>query len=287
MRETTTATTVVVHGATGTQGTAIVRRLQAAGHRIRAVARHPRAGADPAVEPFAADLLDLDALVAAYTGADVVVIQLPLNFAAEAVRQADTILAALAKAGVPRAIFNTGGGVPPTDPVGVPFVDARVRVAARLPHTVPVASVVGPASTYLENLAAAWSRPLVHGRGELRYPLPEHAPNPWVAADDLAAVINDLAVAATPATSRLVAGPSALTGPEVAAEIEAAIGRRVRWHTIEPEDYARMLAPHLGQATAAGIAAAYVNPAPPPNPTLIVHGTTTVRAWAARQAWTS
>jgi uncharacterized protein YbjT (DUF2867 family) len=280
-------TTVVVHGATGTQGTAIVRRLLAAGHRIRAVARRPGAGTDPAVTPFPADLLDLDALATAYAGADVVVIQLPMHFAADALRQADTILAALAKAGVPRAVFNTSSGVPPADPVGVPFVDARVRLAAGLPHTVPVASVVGPASTYLENLVAAWSRPLVHHQGELRYPLPEQLPNPWVAADDLGAVFSDLAVAATPATSRLVAGPAALTGPEVAAEIEAAIGRPVRWHTIEPQDYARMLAPHLGQATAAGIAAAYVNPAPPPNPTLVVRGTTTVRAWAARQTWTT
>jgi uncharacterized protein YbjT (DUF2867 family) len=280
-------TTVVVHGATGTQGAAIVRRLRAAGHRIRSVARNPRAGADPAVEPFPADLLDLDALVAAYAGADVVVIQLPLNFAADAVRQADTALAALAKAGVPRAVFNTGGGVPPTDPVGVPFVDARVRLAARLPGSVPVTSVVGPASTYLENLVAAWSRPLVHDHGELRYPLPEQLPTPWLAADDLGAVIADLAVAAAPAAARLVTGPSALTGPEVAAEIEAATGRRVRWHTIEPHEYARMLAPHLGQATAEGIAAAYSSPATPPDPTLIVRGPTTVRAWAAQQIWSN
>jgi uncharacterized protein YbjT (DUF2867 family) len=280
-------TTVVVHGATGTQGTAIVRRLHAAGHRIRAVARHPRAGIDPAVEPFPADLLDIDALVTAYAGADVVVIHLPLNFAADAVRQADTVLAALAKAGVPRAVFNTGGGVPQTDPVGVPFVDARVRLAARLPDTVPVASVVGPASTYLENLVATWSRSLVHNQGELRYPLPEQLPNPWVAADDLGAVVADLVVTTTPATVRLVAGPSALTGPQVAAEIEAATGHRIRWQTIEPQDYARMLAPHLGQAAAAGIAAAYNNPAPPPDPALIVRGSTTVRAWAAQQNWTA
>jgi uncharacterized protein YbjT (DUF2867 family) len=278
-------TTVAVHGATGTQGTAIVRRLRAAGHRIRAVARHPRAGTDPAVEPVAADLLDLDALVAAYAGADAVVVQLPLHFGPEAVRQADVVLAALEKAGVPRAVFNTGGGVPPADPIGVPFVDARVRLASRLPGTVPVASVVAPASTYLENLAAAWSRSLVHHEGELRYPLPAQLPNPWVAADDLGAVVAEVVVAAAPPAARLVAGPADLTGPEVAAEIEAATGRRVRWHTIEPQVYARMLAPHLGEATAAGIAAAYNNPAPPPDPMLVVRGSTTVRAWAARQEW--
>lgn len=275
----------VVHGATGTQGTAIVRRLRAAGHQVRAVARHPRPSGDPGVAPFAADLLDLDALAAAYTGAAAVIVQLPLDFAADGVRRADAVLAALAKSGVPRAVFNTGGGIPPAEPIGVPFVDARVRLAAGLPGAVPLASVVGPASTYLENLAADWSRPLVHEHGELRYPLPESLPNAWVAADDLGTVVADLLAAPAPAAARLVAGPSALTGPEVAAEIEAATGRRVRWQTVSPQDYARMLAPHLGETVAAGIAAAYEHPAPQPDPALVVPGPTGVRAWAASQDW--
>ena len=277
--------TVVVHGATGTQGAAIVRSLRAAGRPVRAVARRPRPSGDPGVEPFAADLLDLDALCAAYTGAAAVVVQLPLDFAADGVRQAATVLAALAKAGVPRAVFNTGGGIPPAEPIGVPFVDARVRLAAGLPGAVPLASVVGPASTYLENLSADWSRAIVHEQGELRYPLPEHLPNPWLAADDLGAAVAELLT--TPAATRIVAGPSAMTGPEVAAGIEAATGRRVRWQTISPSEYARMLAPHLGEAAAAGIAAAYEHPAPPPDPALVVAGPTTVRAWAAGQDWTA
>jgi uncharacterized protein YbjT (DUF2867 family) len=277
--------TVVVHGATGTQGAAIVRRLRAAGHRIRAVARRPPTGAGPAVEPVTAGLTDLDALAAAYASADAVVVQLPLYFAADAVRQADTVLAALAKAGVPRAVFNTGTGVPPAEPVGVPFADARVRLAAGLPGAVPVASVAGPAGPYLENLAGAWSRTLVRRHGELRYPLPAELPVPWVTADDLAAEIAGLLVSAVPPAIRIVAGPSAPTGPEVAADLGAALGRRVRWRTIDPDEYDRMLAPHLGEAAAAGVASAYRHPSPPPDPALVVRGSTTVRAWAARQDW--
>lgn len=48
-----------------------------------------------------------------------------------------------------------------------------------------------------------------------------------------------------------------------------------------------MLEPQLGQAAAAGIAAVYENPAPRPDPALTVHGTTSVREWAARQNWTA
>lgn len=280
-----TESLVVVHGATGTQGRAILRSLRTVGHRVRAVARAPRPYQDPAVEGVPADLLDVDALVAAYTGADAVVVQLPLNFAADAERQADAVLAALEKSGVPRAVFNTGAGVPPAEPVGVPFVDARIRLAARLPQAVPVATVVGPASTYLENVAAPWSRSLVRDRGELRYPLPAELPNPWVAAADLGAAVTALTVEAAPPPARVVAGPAALTGPELAAEISAATGRPLRWSTVEPAEYARMLAPHVGETVAAGIAAAYVSPSPAPDPALVVRGSTTAREWAGRQRW--
>ncbi len=66
------------------------------------------------------------------------------------------MLHALAKAGVRRAVFNTGG-VRLTEPVGVPFVDARALLSAELANVVEVATEISPARTYLENLAAPWS----------------------------------------------------------------------------------------------------------------------------------
>ncbi|GIF37168.1 NmrA family NAD(P)-binding protein [Actinoplanes xinjiangensis] len=280
-----TETTVVLHGATGTQGRAILRGLLTAGHHVRAVARRPQPVTDPAVQPVAADLLDVDALTAAYSGAAAVVVQLPINFDDDAVRQAETVLTALAKAGVPRAVFNTAGGLPPAEPIGVPFVDARARLAAALPGVVEHASVVGPAGPYLENLVAPWSGPLIRDRGELRYPIPAETPVPWSAAADLATVIADLLAAAIPASARLVAGPALLAGPELAAAVTAAVGRPVRWLSIEPGEYARMLAPHLGEATAMGIASAYAGPAPAPDPAVVALGETTAAAWAATQTF--
>jgi uncharacterized protein YbjT (DUF2867 family) len=188
-------------------------------------------------------------------------------------------------------VFNTGGPVGP-ETVGVPFVDARVVLAAGLADAVPSASVVSPASTYLENLVAPWSRPLVWD-GQLAYPLPANLPNPWLALDDLGAAIVDLLAAQAPPPLEVVAGPQALTGDEAAAELSLALERPVRWRTIEPAEYERMLAPHLGPETAAGIAAAYLPkppgtpPAPAPEPAVLRTGTTTMRDWAARQSWSA
>ncbi|WP_084496922.1 NmrA family NAD(P)-binding protein [Nocardia amamiensis] len=283
--------TVIVHGATGEQGAAIVRGLLSAGHRVRGIVRRvPDSRLHPDAEPVRAELLDPGSLAAAYSGADAVIVQLPLVFAADlAVQQAEAVLAGLREAGVRRAVFNPGTMLPPA-PVGVPFVDARVLMSAELPHSVEVATVVGPAQTYMENLAAPWSAALV-GAGEVAYPLPSDLPVPWVALDDLGAAVAALITATAPPPFQIVTGPQALTGDQVAAELTAALGHPVRWNAITPAGYQEMLATHLGAEAAEGIAAAYTPPPPgtppppQPDPSVVTTGATTLRDWAARQTW--
>ncbi|MGV9612384.1 SDR family oxidoreductase [Nocardia xishanensis] len=282
--------TVIVHGATGIQGAAIVRGLLAAGHRVRGIVRRNSSSLLHAdAEPVQADLLDPGSLAAAYSGADAVIVQLPLVFTDLAVRQAETVLNGLRKAGVRRVVLNTGSVLPPV-PVGVPFIDARVLLSAELSRGAEAATVVAPARQYMENLVAPWSAPLVRA-GEVAYPLPRELPVPWVALDDLGAAVAGSITATTPPPLRIVAGPRALTGDEVAAELSAALGQPVRWNSISPNAYREMLAPHLGAEAAAGIAAAYTPPppgAPPPpepDPSMIETGTTSLRDWAARQDW--
>lgn len=264
---------VAVHGATGAQGSAAVRQLLTAGHRPRAVVRRPQ-GLPPGVEAAPADLLDLDALVAAYTGVDAVVLQLPLVFDDSAVAQARAVLAAVEKAAVPRVVFNTSAPMPDVM-IGVPFIDARVLLSAELPNVVETAAVVAPAAIYAENLAGPWSAPLV-AAGEIRYPLPAEAPVPWVTADDVAAVMVEALTTNAPPV-QLVGGPEDLTGVQVGAALGA------RWQTVTPDEYEQMLRPHLGAAAAAGVAESYRNPAPAP--ASFRRGTTSLGAWAAGQSW--
>lgn len=282
--------TVVVHGATGSQGLPIVQALLERGHSVRGLARHAELLQErsPGAEPVVADLSDRDALRRAYDGADAVVAQMPIAFGpgiAEA--HAEAIAAAVAGSGVGRVVFSTGGPYPP-EPIGVPYVDARVRLGAALRATSARAVAVGPAAGYAENLALPASARRVL-EGWLGYPLPEAAPVPWLATADLGALVADL-VATDEEGSLVLVGPEALTGDGAAAAVGSAVGREVRWETISPVAYEEQLRPVIGPEDAAGIAGMYAAgadapPPPPPAPETVRVGATTLAAWAAAQDW--
>ncbi|WP_169984535.1 SDR family oxidoreductase [Microbispora sp. H10836] len=267
---------VAVHGATGTQGSPVVRRLRALGHQVRPL------------NSASADLADAASLAAAYKGADAVVVQLPQVFGEIALRHAASVLAALCEAAVSRVVFNPGMPLPP-DPVGVPFVDARVLFARDLPARVEAASVIGPAGPYLENLVQPWSARRVREHGELVYPLPAETPVPWSSLDDLAEAVGEALAGAEPPARLVVTGPEEVTGDRLAAAAASAAGRPVRYLWVEPAEYARLITPVVGREAAEGIAGFYAPAAaaaPPPIPEGWLHrGTTTVERWAARQAW--
>lgn len=277
--------TVVVHGASGAQGAPVARALLDRGVRVFGIARDPSRLPDGVIAARA-DLADADALATAYQGADAVVVQLPLAFAPDVIdAHTRAVVAAVERAEVGQVVLNTGSPVPP-DEVGTPFVDGRIRLARALREAAATATVVAPLFAYMENLAIPSSAQRIRERGELAYPVPDDLPVPWLALDDLANAVADLLEDPAPPTRRILAGPAALAGPDAAAELTAGLGRDVRWVSIDHVEYAAMLAPHLGKASAAGIAAFYApRPAdaePPAPPADVVHGTTPLRHWASR-----
>ena len=203
----TSPKTIAVHGATGSQGAPVATHLTAAGHRIRALSR-----------ASGADLLDRASLEAAYAGADAVVLQLPLVYDERALVMGQNAARAAEAAGVAQLVINAGGPLPP-EPVGAPFLDARLLAAAA---DVPCVTVLQPMTTYMENLSAPWSAERVVRDGVIAYPLPVEAPVRWVATADVA-------VAAERAIAREVAGRFALPGLALSGdELADALGGGAR-----------------------------------------------------------
>jgi uncharacterized protein YbjT (DUF2867 family) len=268
--------TIAVHGATGLQGAPVAAQLARSGHAVRPLSRSTRA-----------DLTDRASLVAAYAGADAVVLQLPLVYDERALTMAENAARAAEVAGVDHLVINAGCVLPPVR-IGVPFLDAR-HIAAGA--DVPRVTVLQPAF-YMDNFSAPWSAPRIVGDGVIAYPLPLEAPLPWVAMADVAAAIDT-------AISHEVGGWFALpgiptTGLQIAHALDDATGRPVHWSTITPAAFADMLRPHLGDHAAEGTAAAYAmladappSQAPDPTPARDALGWAPrdITTWAHQQPW--
>ena len=73
-------------------------------------------------------------------------------------------------------VFDAGGPLP-AEPVGLPYVDARVALVRALKEGRSTATLLGPAGPYMQNLAAPWSAPLVSD-DVIAHPLPAELPLP-------------------------------------------------------------------------------------------------------------
>ncbi|MGB8547110.1 MAG: SDR family oxidoreductase [Xanthobacteraceae bacterium] len=224
---------ILVTGATGLNGTALVRKLSAKGVPLRALVRNAAKAAEiaalPNVEIAIADMAKPETLPAALAGVD----RAMLNSSADPamVEVQSNFIAAAAKAGV-RHVVNLSGIMPELDS---PFRFARMHgeIEKRLEAS-------GMAFTHLRagEFMPSYFRqvPMILAKGALFLPME----NQRIASID----IGDLAeIAALVLTNpghegkiyRLT-GPEALTMTEVAERLSAATGKTIKYINVPPED---------------------------------------------------
>jgi uncharacterized protein YbjT (DUF2867 family) len=224
---------ILVTGATGLNGTALVRKLSAKGVPLRALVRSAAKAAEIAalrnVEIAIADMAKPETLPAALAGVD----RAMLNSSADPamVEVQSNFIAAAAKAGV-RHVVKLSGIMPELDS---PFRFARMHgeIEKRLEAS-------GMAFTHLRagEFMPSYFRqvPMILAKGALFLPME----NQRIASID----IGDLAeIAALVLTNPghegkiyPLTGPEALTMTEVAERLSAATGKTIKYINVPPED---------------------------------------------------
>ena len=224
---------ILVTGATGLNGTALVRKLSAKGVPLRALVRSAAKAAEivalPNVEIAIADMAKPETLPAALAGVD----RAMLNSSADPamVEVQSNFIAAAAKAGV-RHVVKLSGIMPELDS---PFRFARMHgeIEKRLEAS-------GMAFTHLRagEFMPSYFRqvPMILAKGAQFLPME----NQRIASID----IGDLAeIAALVLTNPghegkiyPLTGPEALTMTEVAERLSAATGKTIKYINVPPED---------------------------------------------------
>ncbi len=230
---------VLVTGATGRQGGAVVRRLLARGHRVRAVVRDPRAPAaaalraggvelyagsveDPAALALAAQLVDAAFLVGPPGGGEPAAETRGGTAAVDAFREAD----------LPFLVYSSAASA--NRSTGVPQFDRKFAVETHLRSAGIPFAVLAPVS-FMENLAGpAGAAALSAGRLPAGFGPDRKAQ--LVALDDLGAFVS-LAVEQAPRFrgQRVEVASDEPTGAEAAAVLSRQLGRPIRCEAAAPD----------------------------------------------------
>ncbi len=241
---------VAIFGSTGAQGGAVVEAALEAGLAVRAVARSEAKIMDrfgDRVEACAADLLNADDVAKAMTGVDAAFVHPPIPTDPSHPEQfIANIIAGAHRAKLPLLVFSTSGSTGDRYEQ-VPMIAGNTAMANAI-RTCGVPAIVLMPTIYLENLQVPLFVPELMSKGVLDYPpLQPSQKLSWTSHKDQALIATaafgrpDLAGQAYE-----IASETAVTGPELAALLQEALGKPVAFGPVTPDAFGQRVADALG-----------------------------------------
>lgn len=232
---------ILVIGATGPQGRPVAEKLVAAGFKVRAMVRDPAKAEDlkaKGVEIVKGDLADAASVAAAMKEQDGVFML--ISFFSGNYDQAKGVIDTAARLGVKKLVWNATGPILPFD-TGNPSIDLRRPVLTALEKS-GIAFVALQPTVYMENFLIPAIAQEVAVKNVLAYPMPEAVFCQWISHQDAAAYV----VAAFKSQSREnlvieISGAEKVNGPEIAERFSKALGRKITFRPMPPEEFAKAI----------------------------------------------
>lgn len=242
---------LLVFGATGTQGHPVVEAGLEAGLKVRAATRDYEAGREQLpgrVDIVEADLLSAEQVRGAVSGMDAVFFHLPvMPDEAEAEQVVNHVLAAAAGEGVKRLVFTTGAYCGDEMPPG-PFVDGLRAIGDRILGSDVPAVVLRP-TLYLANLVWPQVTRQIRDYGRLTYPpLDGRRRLNWTATEDQGRIAVACLEADVVGEAIDIASPEPVNGPEMCRLLAEVYGREVHFAPQDIDAFADTISHMSGSA---------------------------------------
>jgi uncharacterized protein YbjT (DUF2867 family) len=243
--------TILVTGATGSQGGAAVRALLASGHMVRATTRHPdsekaKALAAKGVQVVTADFDDPASLEAAARGADVVyAMGTPYEAGTDVeTRQSLAVVDAAKKAGTRHIVYSSVSDADRN--TDIPHFDSKFVVEEHLAALDVPCTILAPV-WFMENALGPFYLPELR-KGRLPLPMPPHRSLQQIAVENVGQVAAAVIEAGKPFYGKRInlAGDE-LSGLDAAKVLSEAAGRPIEYVELDlgefrkaNEDWGRM-----------------------------------------------
>lgn len=255
-----TSETVLVYGATGAQGSAVVRELLKQEIPVRVIARDPakaRSLWGNQVEIAQGSFEDPQSLLAASRSIKRVFLHLPLEYRFEvATQQGFRAIDAARVEGVEFLVFNASTLVP-VEETDVAAFEIKRQVEHYLQRS-QIPFVILRPPVYMDNLSAPWLKPAIVQEHVVSYPMPAEMKSSWICLKDAAA----LSVAALErpelaGSTFAIGGPEALTGTDIAQCFERVLGQPFRYQEIPIDAFEQGLKQSFGELAGSEIGKIY------------------------------
>lgn len=251
---------ILVTGATGFQGSAVVKELVKDGFTVKGLIRNAEGkdkisslGAEAVIGSFD----DEASLVAAFAGVDKVVISFPLIFDESILmKYAENVVSAWKKSQVKLFVFNANTTLS-EQKSGTTAADIKRAIehyfdAQKLPY------ISLRPTLYMDNLAAPFLLPVIQANSILPYPVSKTDKIAWISHRDLAAFIVEALKRPELAGKKFnIGGIQLISGEEMAAVISRYAGKKIEFVPMTPDQFEAQLTPAFGADAAREIAGIY------------------------------
>ena len=229
---------VLVTGATGRQGGAVVEALLSRGHQVRALTRNAASPAasrlrEQGIEIAVGDFTDHDSLVRAIRGADAVyAMSTPAEGAEKETAQGISVTNAATAAGAAHVVYSSVAAA--NRATGIPHFDGKYAVEQHLQASGVPYTIVAPVF-FMENVLQMWMLSSLR-QGKLAMALPASRSLQQIAVADIGAFAAALIERGDTVFGRRfdIAGDE-LPGEEAAATLSKVTGREIHYEGFPPD----------------------------------------------------
>jgi NAD(P)H dehydrogenase (quinone) len=252
---------ILVTGATGAQGSAVVRFLVNKGIKVKALlteSDNDEWFKANQVETVIGNFADKESLANAMADVTNVSLVYPLIYEWDTLRQyTDNLLYAFGKSNLESVVFNTSLPLPPQR-TGSIAADIKLEIFEKfVAANVPLITIMP--SFYLDNLTAPWSLPVIQENGIIGYPLPAEAKFAWLSHYNLAQYTYSALFNKNLVGKIFPIGGELISGNEIAERVSAVLGKPVTYVYQKPEEFKQFLLQMYNDEIASEIAGIYSN----------------------------
>jgi NAD(P)H dehydrogenase (quinone) len=250
---------ILVTGATGAQGGAVVRLLISKGLKVRALLTSTDDDSwfkENGVETVVGSFEDKESLVKAMEGVTNVSLVYPLIYDWELIRRyTDNLIYAFKQKQPQSIVFNTSLPLPPQK-TGSMAADIKLEIFEKFnAEKLPIITI--SPSFYLDNLTAPWALPIIKEQGVISYPLPADAPFAWLSHYNLAQYTYKAILQPELIGKVFPIGGELISGNQIAGKVSKILNKTVQYVYLKPEEFKQSLLQQFNEEIATEIASIY------------------------------